>query len=86
MWHVSVSWQTPQGPVPLDRLRFEQQRRMLRVIEATLRSVGEGDAFPYDAHLTEITIQRRKLLSPAEVAALPQRLLPDRWIGHGELE
>lgn len=86
MWHVSVAWQTRQGPVPLDKLSFDQRLRLYRLARATLNAVGAGNAFPFEEEFLKTTVQRRKLLSADEIRILPASKLPSRWSGHGELE
>ena len=59
---------------------------MKNIIDETLGTIGMADSFPYDQGMQVITMQRRKLLSEQEIAELPERLLPNRWKGHGVLE
>ncbi len=85
VWHVSISWQTPSGPTPLDSLRHGHLVMMRRAAMASLQGVGDGQPFTVDPQALRITFQLRKFLAPEEVALLPQDLLPACWIDHGVL-
>ncbi|MGB5811750.1 MAG: hypothetical protein WBG86_14530 [Polyangiales bacterium] len=58
---------------------------MQRLIDVTLKSVGEGEPFYFQQEYARITIQMRKLLSMSEIALLPQDKLPPMWRDHGVL-
>jgi hypothetical protein len=71
VWHVSVAWQTSNGPLEFLELRENQIADGVKVAKSILKSVGTG-MYVFTSDPPSVAIHIQKQLTEKEKERLPE--------------